>query len=184
VPPAGSLAAERDRFVAYTLSDEIEALGTVVVPNAVLEVVRPPQRGEAAIVRVVALFGELNADDRVVPLDTTGAGATERPSRVPATQRRATTIRSVQRAAVLPSLSYYVLFDLTMKEGMKIGDEVEIYREREVSKGDDNPVLPEVSIATAQVVRVTPYGTTARITSQDQPAIRIGEHVRVTARMP
>jgi hypothetical protein len=71
-----------------------------------------------------------------------------------------------------------------MKEGMKIGDEVEIYREREVSKGDDNPVLPEVSIATAQVVRVTPYGTTARITSQDQPAIRIGEHVRVTARMP
>jgi hypothetical protein len=31
---------------------------------------------------------------------------------------------------------------------------------------------------------VTPYGATARITSQDQPAIRVGESVRITARMP
>ena len=38
--------------------------------------------------------------------------------------------------------------------------------------------------ATAQVVRVTPYGATARVRGQDQPAIRTGENVRVVARMP
>jgi LysM repeat protein len=184
VPPAGSAAMEHDRFIAYTLGDDIEDVGTVVVPNALLEVVRPPQAGEAAIVQVVALYGELNADDHVVPLDTTGAGATSAPVRVARGQVRSTTIRSIQRAAVLPSLAYYVLFDLAERDGMKIGDEVLVYREREISKGDDNPVLPEVAIATAQVVRVTAYGTTARIVSQEQPAIREGEHVRLTARMP
>ena len=184
VPPAGSLAAERDRFIAYTLGDELEAVGTVVVPTAVLEVVRAPQRGEAAIARVVSLFGELNADDRVVPLDTSGAGVTARPIPVPASQGRTALVRSVQRPSVLPSLSYYVLFDLTAKDGMRIGDEVEIYRGREVSREDESPVIPEVHIATAQIVRVTPFGSTARITSQDQPAIKTGERVRVTARMP
>jgi hypothetical protein len=147
-------------------------------------VVRAPQNGEAAIVQVVNLFTQLDADDRVVPLDTAGAGATASPRPFPSNQLRSTTIRSIQRAAVLPSLSYYVLFDLSTRDGMKIGDEVLVYREREVSKGDDNPVLPEVAIATAQVVRVTAYGATARILSQEQPAIRVGERVRVMARMP
>jgi hypothetical protein len=41
-----------------------------------------------------------------------------------------------------------------------------------------------VQIATGQVVRVTPYGATARITTQQQPAIRLGEQVRITAQMP
>ena len=44
--------------------------------------------------------------------------------------------------------------------------------------------MPEIAIATGQVVRVTPFGATARITSQEQPAIRVGESVRITARMP
>jgi hypothetical protein len=35
-----------------------------------------------------------------------------------------------------------------------------------------------------QVIRVTSYGTTARITYQEQPAIRVGESVRLLARMP
>jgi hypothetical protein len=65
-----------------------------------------------------------------------------------------------------------------------VGDEVEIYRRRVEPRGDDGPTLPEVAIASAQVVRVTRYGATARVRSQDQPAIRKGENVRVVARMP
>jgi hypothetical protein len=61
---------------------------------------------------------------------------------------------------------------------------VESYRPRAEPKGDDGPTLPEVVIARAQVVRVTPYGTTARVLSQQQPAIRTGESVRVVARVP
>jgi LysM repeat protein len=184
VPPEGSAAAVRDRFIAYELGKSNEDVGTVVIPIALLQVVRAPQNGEPAIVEVRELYGSLNAETRVIPLDTTGVGVRGRPVVVPAGTGRHATLLDIQRAAVIPSLNNYVLFDLTSADGMKVGDEVSIYRPRVEPKGDDGPTLPEVEIATARVVRVTPYGTTARITSQDQPAIRPGESVRVVARMP
>jgi LysM repeat protein len=181
-PPAGSTASQGERFVAYELGDYVEDVGTVVVPTALVRVVRAPRDGDAAVVEVLELYSSLNSDQFVVPLDTTGAGANGVP--VPIATSRSATIRSVVREAVLPSLNYYVLFDMKSIDGMQIGDEVEIYRTRTEPKTDIGPAIPEVKIASGQVVRVTRYGTTARITTQEQPAIRIGEHVRVTARMP
>jgi hypothetical protein len=184
VPPAGSAAAVRDRFIAYELGKSNEDVGTVVIPIAMLQVVRAPRNDEPAVVEVRELYGSLNADTRVIPLDTTGVGVRGRPVAVPAGAGRNAKLLDIQRAAVLPSLNSFVLFDLTSADGVKVGDEVSIYRPRVEPKGDDGPTLPEVEIATARVVRVTPYGTTARVTSQDQPAIRTGESVRVVARMP
>ena len=185
VPPAGSVAAAGDRFLAFAMGGDVADVGSIVVPTAVLHVLRAPRDGEPALARVVELYGQLNAEDRVVPLDTVGSGANQLPVAVPRNRVRTTTIRSVQRPSVLPSYDYYVMFDLAARDGMKAGDEIEIYREREVPKGDDTaPVVPEIHIAKAQVVKVTAYGATARITSMDQPVIREGEHVRVTARMP
>jgi len=181
-PPKGVDAREGDRFVAYLEGDYVEDIGTVVIPTAILRVVRAPRDGDAAIVEVRELYGQLNSEQHVVPLDTTGAGATGMP--VPISSSRSAKVQSIVRESVLPSLNYYVLFDMTSTDGMKIGDEVEIYRPRVEPKTDIGPAIPEVAIATAQVVRVTPYGATARITSQQQPAIRIGESVRVTGRMP
>ena len=184
VPPEGSAAAVRDRFIAYELGKSDEDVGTVVIPIAMLQVVRAPQNDEPAIVEVRELYGSLNADTRVIPLDTTGVGVRGRPVAVPAGAGRNARLLDIQRPAVLPSLNSFVLFDLTTADGVKVGDEVSIYRRRVEPKGDDGPTLPEVEIATARVVRVTPYATTARILSQDQPAIRTGESVRVVARMP
>lgn len=181
-PPKGSAVREGDRFIAYREGDYVEDVGTVVIPTAILRVVRAPQDGDAAIVEVRELYGQLNSEQHVVPLDTTGSGATEAP--VPVATSRNAKIKSIVRESVLPSLDYYVLFDLTSTDGMKVGDEIEVYRPRTEPKTDIGPAIPEVAIATGQVVRVTPYGATARITSQQQPAIRIGESVRVTARMP
>ena len=181
-PPVGSIAAERERFVAYTLGETIEGFGTIVIPTALLQVVRAPRNNEAATVEVIELYGALDADARVIALDTAGAGATAKPRAY--TDARTTKIRAIYRSAVLPSLNYDVLFDLTSKDGMKIGDEVELFRPREPAVQDERPALPEVSIGTAQVIRVTPFGTTARVITQQQPAIRIGESVRVIARMP
>lgn len=181
-PPVGSIAAERERFVAYTLGQTIEDLGTIVIPTALLQVVRAPRNGEAATVEVLELYGMVDANTLVIALDTTGAGATGRPS--PYTDSRSTTIRAIHRDAVLPSLNYQVLFDLAARDGMKIGDEVQVYRARQPEVRDERPAIPEVAIATGQVIRVTPFGTTARITWHEQPAIRVGEHVRLTARMP
>jgi len=181
-PPAGSPAAERDRFIVYVPGDYVEGVGLVVVPTALVRVVRAPRNGDAAVVEVLELYGQFNTDQRVVPLDTTGSGASATP--VPVATSRSAKIRSIVREAVLPSLDYYVLFDMSSNDGMHMGDEVEIYRSRSEPKADIGPAIPEVRIARGQVVRVTPYGATARITSQEQPAIRIGENVRVTARMP
>lgn len=181
-PPKGAVAREGDRFVAYVEGDYVEDVGTVVIPTAILRVVRAPRDGDAAVVEVRELYGHLNSGQHVVALDTTGAGATGSP--VPITSTRSAKVRSIVRASVLPSLNYYVLFDLSSNDGMKIGDEVQIYRPRTEPKTDIGPAIPEVPIATGQVVRVTPFGATARITTQEQPAIRVGESVRVTARMP
>jgi hypothetical protein len=181
-PPVGSVASEHEKFITYRLGDTIDDFGTVVIPTSLIQVVRAPRNGEAAIVEVLEVYGMVEFDAPVIALDTTGAGATARP--VPYTDGRVTKIRSIWRPAVLPSLDYDVLFDLTSKDGMKIGDEVQIFRPREGPIQDERIAIPEVLIATAQVVRVTPYGSTARITSQQQPAIRVGESVRLTARMP
>jgi LysM repeat protein len=181
-PPKGSVARDGDRFVAYREGDYVEDVGTVVIPTAILQVVRSPRDGDAAIVEVRELYSQLNSEQHVVPLDTAGSGATGAPA--PVSSSRTAKIRSIVRESVLPSLNYYVLFDMSSTDGMKIGDEVEIFRPRAEPKTDIGPEIPEVAIATGQVVRVTPYGATARVTSQQQPAIRIGESVRVTGRMP
>ena len=184
VPPEGSAGAVRERYVAYELGPSNEDVGTMVIPIAVLQVVRAPRNNEPALVEVRELFGSLDADTRVVPLDTAGTSVRGRPVAVPAGAGRTATVLEIHSAAVLPSLNSYVLFDLTSADGVKVGDEVSIYRHRVEPKGDDGPTLPEVEIATAQVVRVTRYGSTARITSQEQPALKTGESIRVTARMP
>jgi LysM repeat protein len=183
-PPAGAVAAEGDKFVAYTLGRDIEDVGTVVIPNALLRVVRAPRAGEAATVEVLELYNQLNEDNRIIPLDTAGALASAAPIRLAAGVGKVAKIREINRASVLPSLDYYVLFDLSSRDGMRIGDEIEIYRPRDLMKGEDSPAIPEIPIATAQVVRVTRYGATARVTGQSQPAIQEGENVRVVARMP
>jgi hypothetical protein len=182
VPPAGSIAAERERFVAYELGESIEDFGTIIIPTAILQIVRAPRNGEAAIAEVVQLYGMLNADARVIPLDTMGAGATGRPT--PIRDSRTATVKALHRDAVLPQLNYEVLFNFSARDGMKIGDEIEIFRPREKEIQDERPAIPEVPIATGQVIKVTSFGTTARITGQEQPAIRVGESVRITARMP
>ena len=131
---------------------------------------------------VLELYGVVNGNSPVIAIDTAGAGANGTPSLV--ADGRVTKIRAIYRPAVLPSLDYDVIFELSSKDGIKIGDEIAIFRPREGSIPYERLAIPEVSIATARVVRVTPYGSTARITSQQQPAIRVGESVRVTARMP
>jgi LysM repeat protein len=184
-PPDGSVAAENERYVAYVLGDYVENVGMVVIPTALLRVVRPPREGDAAVVEVLELYSQLNADQRVLPLDTTGAGANKVPVAVSPSTALNTKVRYIHRdKTVLPSLNYYVLFDLSATDGLHLGDEIEIFRPRTEAKSDIGPAIPEISIARGQVVRVTPFGATARITSQDQPAIRVGESLRISARMP
>jgi LysM repeat protein len=182
--PFGSAAAQGQRYVAYRLGPTDENVGTVVIPVAILQVIRSQRGEEAAIAEVREVYGEFDADTKLLAVDTTGAGATGLPVALPAGSGQSAKLLEIDAPAVLPSLGHYVLFHLTSNDGLRIGDEIEIYRSRTEPQGDDGLTLPEVSIATGQVVRVTQFGATARVTTQAQPAIRTGEQVRVTARMP
>jgi LysM repeat protein len=184
VPPASSIAAENDHYIAYSLGPLVDEVGQVIIPTALLRVVRPPVNGEAGIAEVLELYSSLRADDRLIPWDTTGAGVNVSPVPVPAGSGQVGKIRSIQRPAELPSLDSYLLFDLSAKHGLRMGDEIEIFHPREVLKGEDGPSLPEVSLGRGQIVKVTPYGATARVTAQEQPKIKEGESVRIIARMP
>jgi hypothetical protein len=170
--------------MAYDVLDDVEGVGSVVVPTALLRVVRAPQDGEGAIVEVLELYERLDGNTRVVLFDTAGAGANATPIPVAREGAKTATIRSIYRPAVLPSLNYYVLFDLKAEDGVRIGDEIEIYRERRDNDGDVGPPWPELPVATGQVVKVTEYGATARITTQEQAKVQVGQGVRITARMP
>jgi hypothetical protein len=183
-PASNVAAAERDRYMAYGLVETVEGVGSVVVPTALLRVVRAPQNGEGAVVEVLELYDRLDGNTRVVLYDTAGAGANAVPVPVARESARTATIRSIYRPAVLPSLNYYVLFDLKAEDGVRIGDEIEVFRERRDRQGDDGPAMPELPVATGQVVKVTEYGATARITTQEQPSIKVGQGIRITARMP
>jgi LysM repeat protein len=184
VPPASSLGAVNDRYVAYALGPLVDEVGQVIIPSALLRVVRPPVDGEAAVAEVLELYSALQSDDRLIPWDTAGAGANVTPVPVPVGSGQVGKIRSIQRPAELPSLDSYLLFDLSAKHGLRMGDEVEIFHPRDERTGEDGPSIPEVSIGRGQVVKVTPYGATARVTAQEQPAIKEGESVRIVSRMP
>jgi hypothetical protein len=180
-PPVAQLAAEGERYLAYRLGPILEDLGQVVIPTGIIEIAKPAGSGVAAVGKVVRAFNELTATDRLIPLDTIGVGTRVRPQRV--TDGASTTVKWVYEEPVLPSLQNFVVLGLSAREGVRMGDEILIYLPRTPREGrrlDD----PEIPISKAQVVRATPFGVTAIIIGQEQPAIKQGMAARVIARMP
>lgn len=180
-PPAGPAAPQHTLYLTYTLGPLIEDMGQIVIPTGVIEITRPEQNGEAATGRVVRLFSEMIQGQRLIPLDSSGALVASRPVTVP--NGRAGKVRWVYGSPVLATLQSYVVVDIGRKD-VSTGDEIELYRPRERSYVEGQLATPEVPIAHAQVLRVTPFGAAAVITSQEQPTVKEGESARVTARMP
>ena len=85
---------------------------------------------------------------------------------------------------MLPSLQNYVVLDISQRDGVNTGDQIELYQPRQTPTRGRELALPEVSIARAQVLRVTPFGATAIITEQEQPKIQEGTAARIAAKMP
>jgi LysM repeat protein len=178
-PPAGHTPARGDRYLSYALGPRLEGVGQVVIPTGVV-VVERPGTGEATQARLVRQFGNVSLDDRLIPLDTTFRGGDVRPAAVEggATAR----VVWLKGEPVLPSVQQYLVLDAAAADGLRPGDEVTLVSDRrEVRRG---VTIPEVEIATAQIVRVTPYAATAIVMGQAQPAIRPGTLARVTAKVP
>ena len=181
-PPGGPAATGRARYLTYRLGPSFEDFGQIVIPTGIIEVAQPAQPGEAAVGRVVKMFGEVLQGQRLIPLDSSAALATGRPS--PVTNGRAGHVRYVLNEPVLPTLQSYIVLDLARRDGLTTGDQIELYQPRQRPDETRELALPEIYIARAQVLRVTPFGATAVITAQDQPKIEEGTAARVSAKMP
>jgi len=183
-PPAGSAAAEGERYITYTFGPYVDDLGQVVVPTGVVEVTRAPRDREAAVAQVTRMFGEVYSDQHLMPYDSATLhifGHAE-----PIADSIVTEVKLVagNRTPILPGLQDYVLVDVTTRDGIKIGDEFELFVPRHSSDVSGAPADPEVQIAKAMAVRVTRYGTTLMITGEKHPKIEAGTRARRVATMP
>jgi LysM domain-containing protein len=181
-PPAGSEASERQLYLAYRLGPEIENLGQVVIPTGIVQVTRSPRDGEAGLARVVKMFGEMLQGQRLIPYDSSAAMVTGRPA--PVTNGRSGKVRWISSNPVLPRLQNYIVLDISKNDGVSTGDQIELFEPRQRPTEDRALAIPEISIAHAQVLRVTPFGATAIITAQEQPKIQEGTSARIAAKMP
>jgi hypothetical protein len=180
MPPAGEIAPEGERYLAYKLGPILEDQGQVVIPTGIVEVTRAAMSGTAAVAKVVKAFAELSATDRLIPLDTAGISTTVRPERIK--DGPSSKVTWIYGEPVLASVQNFVVLRASSRQGIRMGDEFLIYlpSHREAGELAD----PEIPISKAQVVRSTPYGVTAVIVGQEQPAIKEGMSARIVARMP
>jgi LysM repeat protein len=181
-PPTGSVAPEHELYLSYKNGPLVEEVGQVIIPTGVIEVIRPPVNGEAAIARVARMFGEVSERDRLMPYDSTGVGITGMPTAIKNGPEGE--IRWVAEEPVLPSPTYYIVLSLTQGDGIKAGDEVELFQARQKPREEAAYATPEITIGRAQIIKVTPYGSTAMITRLDQPRVEPKQtKVRVVAKM-
>jgi LysM repeat protein len=180
-PPAGSVSAERELYLTYRLGPLFEDLGQVVIPTGVIQITRSAQNGEAAVGRVVKLFGEMTQGQHLVPYDSAAALVAARPT--PVSNGRSGTVRWVYGSPVLASVQSYVVLDISRRD-LTTGDQIDLYKPRQKSAEEGQLAIPELPIARAQVLRVTQYGAAAIIMSQQQPQIAEGTAARIAAKMP
>ncbi|HJQ21221.1 MAG TPA: LysM peptidoglycan-binding domain-containing protein [Gemmatimonadaceae bacterium] len=180
-PPPGMVAPEGERYLAYKLGPVLENQGQVIIPTGIVEVTRAARSDVAAVAKVVKAFNELTASDRLIPIDTLGVTTTVRPVRI--TNGARSEIKWIYGEPVLPSVQNFVVLGLSSQEGVKMGDEVLIFLPQ-TKRDRGQPADPEIPISKAQVVRSTPYGVTAVIVGQEQPAVKEGMAARIIARMP
>jgi LysM repeat protein len=181
-PPVGAVAPEHELYLAYRLGPAIEDFGQIVIPTGVVEITRSPRNGEAAIGRVVRMFSQMTANQRLIAFDSAAAVVAGQPA--PIKNGRSGTVRWISSMPVLPRIQNYVIVDITKRDGLATGDHIELYEPRHPPREGTALAIPEVWIANAQVMRVTPYGATAIITSMEQPKIERGTSVRISAKMP
>ena len=179
-PPAGTAASEGERYVAYTFGPHLDDLGQVIIPTGVVEVTRAPRDRESAVAHVIRMFAEIQAEQRLMPYDSTALHIFGRPE--PRADSITSRVAFVHGGPILPSLDDYLVVDVTARDGVRVGDEFLLYQPHHKSHNIDL-ADPEIPIARAQVVRVTAYGTTLMITGQKHAKIEPGTRARRVATM-
>jgi nucleoid-associated protein YgaU len=179
--PRGSHPEVGQRYYTYALDQSFGDHGQIIVPTGIVLVTHPGTDKIATTVRIVQQFAYMQLGQGVLPIDPAILPDT-RPAPLPSGSELH--VVWVEHDQVLPTIGFYIVVDGAAKAGVRIGDQVTLYRPRKELQSPDGAItLPESDIAVAQVVRVTPYGASAVIIHQDQPAVEPGVAARVTARV-
>lgn len=181
-PPTGAVAPEHELYLSYKLGPLIEDFGQIVIPTGLIEVTRAPRNGEAAIGRVTKMFTEMLQGQQLIAYDSAAAVVFGTAS--PVMDGRAGKVRWTLNEPVLTTMQDYVVVDISRRDGITTGDRIEFYQPRQRPTESRSLALPEVFIAYGQVLRVTPFGATAIILSQEQPKVTDGTAARISAKMP
>ena len=177
--PAGARAREGDDYMSYVLGPDLGyGYGQVVIPTGILRIESAPE-GQRPIARILRQFGEIRLDQRVISAPNISVPAG---SLAPVVGGVRGKVIYVYNDPVLPTIGHYILISQTSKDGVEVGDEI-TFIDNSTGRGDENPAPPVVA-AIAQVVRVTPFATTAIIVRQAQPTVRDGMPARLTGKLP
>jgi hypothetical protein len=130
----------------------------------------------------VRVFGEIRPTNRLMPYDSTALAVRGRARSVP--DGRWAKVQWVMTEPVMPSVQNYVVLNISSEEGVQLGDEFQLFQQRRNKEYEGGLAKPEIAIARAQVVRVTPFATTVVITGQAQPKIDQSTMARISAKMP
>lgn len=176
--PKGFVPRLGDTYMSYVLGPDLGEFGQVVVPTGILRIERMPT-GQRTIARIIRQFGEITlGQEMIVAPDVT------LPTDVASPLVGGTTgkVLYVVDEPVLPSIGHYIIISPSSRAGLRVGDEI-TFIDNTNGVADDNAAPPVVA-GRGVVVRATQYSTTVIILRQEQPTIRDGTLVRVTARTP
>ncbi len=180
--PRGSRPEVGQRYYTYALGESFGDHGQVIEPTGIIMVIQPGSGNVATVARITQQFAYMQLGQGVLPVDP---AILPNSAPAPLTGGAQAHVVWVEHNQVLPTVGFYVVLDApTNKGSVRVGDQLTLFRPREKlesTRGD--MILPESDIAIAQVVRVTPYGISAVIIAQDQPAVEPGVTGRVTARV-
>lgn len=179
--PVGVNAAVGQRFFTFRLSDSFGEHGQVVVPTGIVVVRAVGEGNQATTARIVQEFSKVARGQGVLALDTSSPMPSA--SLAPVENGLNAKVEWIENAAVAPTVQYYVVLSAGERQGVQVGDRFTLYRPLEAVP-EYNTALPPSDIAVAEVVHVTPFGSTGLIISQTQPDISPGVVARLTAKMP
>jgi len=177
VVPPGMSSAAGTRYLAVRPGPLLEGVGQIMIPTGVVAVERA-EPGQAIEARVMARYEPMMIGDQLITMDAVPANL----SRPTAVTGLTTSVLWIKPEPVLPTLQSYVIVAGGSASGMRVGDQITFYRPRLTD--ERGIVHPSTDIGVAQIVRVTPYASTALIIDQIYPGPAQGTLARVSAKLP
>ncbi|MHB1095323.1 MAG: LysM peptidoglycan-binding domain-containing protein [Gemmatimonadaceae bacterium] len=177
--PWGASRANGERFMTYELGPILEGQGQVIIPTGIIEMQADPAAGDGRAV-INQRFRQLLEGQGVIPIDSLVPRLDQHPSAVEF--GAPTKLTWVVDTPVLLQIGQYVILTASSRDGVVPGDQVTLMAG--MGKGEQGEQHTPEDAGVVQVLRVTPYGSSAILLNRSQAAITIGMDGRVSAKMP